>query len=207
MASTDKGKGKATAAAADDSDNDTFRPVPDHHHSLESIAWPVVRADEIEHAMEHRVHFLDDAKGRHQACMSEMAGLEHMGIHKVRLAPNTESTVLHSHLAESEWIYVLSGCVTLRLARSAGDAEDLHPSPADFVAVQETPLRPGDFAGFPAGNPKERWAHSLRAGDEEVTYLLGGERRSVDVITYPTLGRTLVSHEESAAEAMFEGRS
>ncbi|BEI80490.1 hypothetical protein CcaverHIS002_0110190 [Cutaneotrichosporon cavernicola] len=199
MASSSTGKGKSVE----------YEPVHEAHHSLEesSIAWPVVRSEEIDDAMEHRVHFLDENKGRTQACLSEMAGIESMGIHKVTLAPHTESTVLHSHLSESEWIYILSGNVTLRLARSIGDVEDLRPGPDNGVEVQETLLHAGDFAGFPAGNPKERWAHSLRAGDEAVTYILGGERKSVDVITYPTLGRTLVSHEESGAEAMFTGRS
>ncbi|TXT09541.1 uncharacterized protein COLE_03475 [Cutaneotrichosporon oleaginosum] len=158
--------------------------------------------------MEHRVHFLDDTKGRTQACLSEMAGIETgMGIHKVSLAPHTESTVLHSHVGESEWLYILSGSATLRLARSVGDVEDLRPGPEGGVHVEETVLHAGDYAGFPAGNPKERWAHSLRAGDEPCEYLLGGERKSIDVITYPTLGKTLVSHEESGAEAMFVGRS
>lgn len=139
---------------------------------------------------------------------SHAAGIETgMGIHKVSLAPHTESTVLHSHVAETEWLYVLSGTVTLRLAQQVGDVEDLRPGPKGGVHVEETLLHAGDFAGFPAGNPKERWAHSLRAGDEACTYLLGGERKSVDVISYPTLGKTLVSHEESGAEAMFEGRS
>ncbi|BEJ17442.1 hypothetical protein CspHIS471_0608430 [Cutaneotrichosporon sp. HIS471] len=172
MASSSTDKGKSVE----------YEPVHEAHHSLEetSIAWPVVRSEEIDDAMEHRVHFLDENKGRTQACLSEMAGIESMGIHKVTLSPHTESTVLHSHLSES---------------------------PDNGVEVQETLLHAGDFAGFPAGNPKERWAHSLRAGDEAVTYILGGERKSVDVITYPTLGRTLVSHEESGAEAMFTGRS
>lgn len=130
-----------------------------------------------------------------------------MGIHKVTLAPHAESTVLHSHVAESEWLYILAGTATLRLARTVGDVDDLRPGPSSGVEVQETELHAGDYAGFPAGNPKERWAHSLRAGAEECTYLLGGERKSVDVISYPTLGKTLVSHEESGAEAMFAGRS
>lgn len=130
-----------------------------------------------------------------------------MGIHKVVLAPNTESTVPHSHVAESEWLYILEGQATLILARQHGDVEDLRPAPDNHVHIEETLLKAGDFAGFPAGNPKERWAHSLRAGDEKCVYLLGGDRKSVDVISYPTLGKTLVSHEESGAEAMFEGRS
>lgn len=66
MASSSKGKGKA--------DDDEYKHVPEHHHSLggEVIAWPVVRAEDIDDAMEHRVHFLDDTKGRTQACLSEM---------------------------------------------------------------------------------------------------------------------------------------
>lgn len=59
--SSSKGKGK------------DFESVPEHHHAIgDEIPWPVVRAEDIEDEMEHRVHFLDDSKGRTQACLSEM---------------------------------------------------------------------------------------------------------------------------------------
>lgn len=130
-----------------------------------------------------------------------------MGIHKVNLDPHSESTVLHSHLSESEWIYILEGSCTLLLARSHGSAEDLMPAAERRIEYEQVALGAGDFAGFPAGPPNERYAHALRAGAEGVGYLLGGDRKEVDVITYPSLGKTLVCHEGTDGEAMFAGRS
>lgn len=130
-----------------------------------------------------------------------------MGVHRVRLAPGRESTVLHAHLANSEWIYILSGQVTLVLARTRSDPDDVRPGPEAEVVLEETQLKAGDFAGFPAGHASKRWAHALRAGNEGVEYLLGGDRKPLDVITYPTRGQTLVWHDESGAETLIDGRS
>lgn len=128
-------------------------------------------------------------------------------VHRVELGPGKESTVLHSHLAESEWVYILDGEATLLLARSHGDLEDLRPVSEGHVEYSEVQLKAGDFAGFAAGNPRERYAHALRAGDKGVKYILGGDRKDLDVITYPTLGKTLVSHEATDGEAMFSARA
>ncbi len=85
MASSSKGKGKAVeiedehdhSLCGHDHDHDHehgYQHVPVAHHSLGEvdIRWPVVRSEEIDEAMEHRVHFLDESKGRTQACLSEM---------------------------------------------------------------------------------------------------------------------------------------
>lgn len=56
-----------------------------------------------------------------------------------------------------------------------------------------------------AGNPNERWAHTLRnVSNAPVEYLLGGSRLNLDVISYPAHGKTLVTHEGSGAEGMFQ---
>lgn len=130
-----------------------------------------------------------------------------VAVHRVRLAAGRESTVLHSHLASSEWIYILKGEVTLVLARTiVNDPEELTPGPAESVVYDEAILKAGDFAGFPAGPSAERWAHTLRAGNDEVEYLLGGDRKKVDVITYPVRGQTLVHHAETGSQSLFDGR-
>lgn len=130
-----------------------------------------------------------------------------VAVHRVRLAAGRESTVLHSHLASSEWIYVLKGTVMLVLARTiVNDPEELTPGPAESVVYEESELKQGDFVGFPAGPSAERWAHTLRAGNDDVEYLLGGDRPKTDVITYPVRGQTLVYHSESGAQSMFDGR-
>lgn len=48
------------------------------------------------------------------------------------------------------------------------------------------------------------WAHYLLNGtNSPVEYLLGGNRKNLDVISYPSAGKTLVTHEGSGAEGMF----
>lgn len=129
-----------------------------------------------------------------------------MGIHRVILPAGRESTILHSHLGESEWIYILSGRGTLVLARPAASvAYDLRPAPLGLVLEETAEVKAGDFAGFPAGPTSQRWAHKLHAGNEDLHYLLGGDRKSLDVISYPTRGETLIAHEPSGGEATFKG--
>jgi uncharacterized cupin superfamily protein len=81
-----------------------------------------------------------------------------------------ESFVKHLHRHDEEWLYVLSG---------AGVAE---------LGDREEPLRPGDFLGFPAGEP----AHHVRAApDAELVYLQGGDawsRDTVEIVDFPSLG-------------------
>ncbi|RSH79223.1 uncharacterized protein EHS24_001262 [Apiotrichum porosum] len=214
--SSSKGKGKASAVedhSHDDHDHSQCGGHHDHGHSHagpsaddEEPNWPVVTAEEIEEDMEDRVHFMNKQAIRRQSCISDLAGMDAtgMGIHRVVLPAGRESTVLHSHLAESEWIYILAGSGTLVLARPAGHrSDDLRPPQAGAVLIEEVPVKTGDFAGFPAGTTGTRWAHKLRAGNEDIHYLLGGDRKNVDVITYPTEGKTLLSHEESGGEAFF----
>ncbi|KAL1408052.1 hypothetical protein Q8F55_004849 [Vanrija albida] len=134
---------------------------------------PFVTAAAIAAAQRDVVHPMNPDAIRHTACISDMAGMQAtgMGVHKVDLAPGVESTVLHAHAGESEWVYVLSGAATLVLA-FAGE-------------VEERAVAPGDFIGLPAGPMGTTYAHLLRAGPHGVSYLLGGDRRALDVISYP----------------------
>jgi quercetin 2,3-dioxygenase len=81
-----------------------------------------------------------------------------------------ESFVKHVHRHDEEWMYVLSG---------AGIA---------VIGEREEPIGPGDFLGFPAGEP----AHSVRASPEgELVYLLGGDAWSpttIEIADFPELG-------------------
>ena len=56
-------------------------------------------------------------------------------------------------------------------------------------ALKEDKVFKGDFMGFPAG---KRIAHALRAGKDELTYLVGGTRQATDVCTYPAMDKRLV---------------
>jgi uncharacterized cupin superfamily protein len=87
-----------------------------------------------------------------------------------------ESYAKHVHRHDEEWLYVLSG---------RGVAE---------LGAREEPIGPGDFLGFPAGEPP----HHLRAAaDAELTYLQGGDAWSaatIEIVDHPGLGvrRTFV---------------
>lgn len=81
-----------------------------------------------------------------------------------------ESFVKHVHRHDEEWMYVLSG---------GGIA---------VIGDREETIGPGDFLGFPAGEP----AHSVRASPEgELVYLLGGDAWSpttIEIADFPELG-------------------
>lgn len=80
-----------------------------------------------------------------------------------------ESFVKHLHRHDEEWMYVLSG----RGVATLGEREE--------------PIEPGDFLGFPAGEP----AHNVRAtGDAELVYLQGGDawsRSTIEIADFPDL--------------------
>jgi uncharacterized cupin superfamily protein len=78
--------------------------------------------------------------------------------------------VYHSHQHEEEWIYVLSG----RAIAEIGDAE--------------LEVGAGDFMGFPTPSV----GHHLRnASGEDLVYLMGGERREMEVADFPKHGRRM----------------
>jgi uncharacterized cupin superfamily protein len=87
-----------------------------------------------------------------------------------------ESYAKHVHRHDEEWMYVLSG----RGVAELGDREEA--------------IGPGDFLGFPAGDP----AHHVRAApDADLTYVQGGDawsRGTIEIVDHPALGlrRTFV---------------
>lgn len=114
------------------------------------------------------VHPLNANAVRLTRTLGEIAGLRNVGVHLVRVAPGRASTEFHFHHAEEEFLYVLAG---------RGVAE---------IDGREIPVGPGDFMGFPAGGP----AHAMRnEGDEDLVYLMAGERRDGDVVDYPRAGK------------------
>ncbi len=118
-----------------------------------------------------RRHQFNDNAVRLTRALSDATGMQRIGVHLVRLAPGRESTQFHYHDADEEFLYVLEG---------RGIAE---------LGDEEVEVGPGDFMGFPA--PSE--PHSLRNPfDEDLVYLMGGERNANDVVHYPRIGRVLV---------------
>ena len=131
-------------------------------------------AAEIAELEERRhVHQFNDNAVRMTRTLSEDAGLQRIGAHLVRIEPGRDTTTHHWHDADEEFIYILSGRAMARI----GD--------------EEFEVGAGDFMGFPAPSP----AHSMRNPfDEDLLYLVAGERQALDVVHYPDLKRTMIKY-------------
>lgn len=102
------------------------------------------------------------------APLSRLAGMSRAHVSLVKLPPGKDSFAKHAHMLEEEWIYVLSG----RAMAEIDGAKHL--------------VEPGDFMGFATPSA----AHVMRNPfNEECVYLMGGEDRAIDVVTYPDLGK------------------
>lgn len=96
---------------------------------------------------------------------SDTGGLTQFGAFVEILPPGSRSSLCHWHLHEDEFIYMLTGEVTLH---EGGVSTLLHPGQA--VCFK---------AGVPAG-------HNLQnLGTAEASYLVVGTRLPVEVVTYP----------------------
>ena len=103
------------------------------------------------------------------------AGLERTGITFARIEPGKESFVYHSHQREEEFLYILSG-------RGIAEIDD-----------EEFEVSAGDFMGFPTPSA----AHHLRNPfDEDLVYLMGGERREVEIADFPHQGMRMIRNGE-----------
>lgn len=102
---------------------------------------------------------------------SELGRLTQFGAYVETLEPGSRSSERHWHEHEDEFLYVLSGEVTVI------EEDGTHL------------LRPGDAACWPAGTVN---AHQVaNRSTVPCTYLIVGTRASRDVIHYPDEGRVL----------------
>jgi uncharacterized cupin superfamily protein len=100
--------------------------------------------------------------------LSRLAGMERAHVSLVKLPPGKDSFAYHAHDFEEEWIYIISGRA---MAEIGGETSEVGP---------------GDFMGFPTPSP----AHLLRnTFEEECVYLMGGENKPIDVVSYPELNK------------------
>jgi uncharacterized cupin superfamily protein len=98
------------------------------------------------------------------ANLGDAGGLGQFGVHLEILHPGGKSSMRHWHDSEDEFVYVLSGELTL--VEDDGDM----------------PLRSGEAAAWPAGLPV---AHRLEnRGAADATYLVVGTRAARDRIHY-----------------------
>ncbi len=116
-------------------------------------------------------HPLNPRSEMHGYSLSDAAGMRRVGVHLIRLPPGKESCVYHSHAAEEEFFFIVSG---------RGVAE---------IDGEEHEVGPGDFMGFAA----PQVAHHLKNPfDEELVYLVGGERKELEVAEFPQLGKHVI---------------
>ncbi len=136
--------------------------------AFEGASRQVVHIDDVPE--QKRPHPLTQDAIRYQRSVDENTGLQRQAFAWVRLESGGQSTTYHTHESTDEWVYLLSGQAEVRLGH------DWHRIGA------------GDFIAHPAGGP----AHVMRALTE-VSYLMGGQRDSDDVVTYPEHGMRLTS--------------
>ena len=104
--------------------------------------------------------------------LAERTGLTRLGLAIGRIPPGKESFVLHAHMRDEEFLYILSGEGALQIG------EDRHT------------VGPGDFAGFPIdGTPHQLF----NTGAQDLVYLMGGERSGFDVAVFPGLQKIGIS--------------
>ncbi len=103
--------------------------------------------------------------GRTKKRLGDAARLQNFGVNLVELAPGSSSALRHWHNKQDEFIYVLSGEITL--VTDAG----------------EETLSVSNCAGFAAGVAN---GHCLiNRSQESVTYLEIGDRTPNDKVIYP----------------------
>lgn len=97
--------------------------------------------------------------------LGDVAGLTQFGVALETLYPGGISAQRHWHENEDEFLYLLSG---------------------DLVLVEndgEQAMRPGDAAGWRAGEPYGH--HVINRSDRNATYLIFGTRAQTDRTHYP----------------------
>jgi uncharacterized cupin superfamily protein len=111
--------------------------------------------------------FDEPCRVRQRTRLGDAAGLTQFGVNLLRLPPGAWSSQRHWHTGEDEFVYVLSGEVTL--VTDAG----------------EEVLRPGDCAGFKAADPD---GHCLQNRSlEDALVLEIGTRVAGNLAHYPDI--------------------
>lgn len=133
--------------------------------------FPLLTAKTISETVEVKhVHQFNKNAIRHTRSIGDILGLEHLGVHLVRVEPGNDTTEFHSHHQDEEFVYILEGQGTAEI----GD---------ELVEVQA-----GDFMAF----TQNSLPHCMRnASDKDLVYLMGGTRSEIDVCDYPTLNRRM----------------
>ena len=133
---------------------------------------PLWTADEIAAAPEVNVrHPWNENSDVHIRPLSAGAGLSRVVLSLARVPPGKESFVYHSHERDEEFLFILSG---------RGRAE---------IGDETFEVGPGDFMGFTAPGVAH---HLTNPYEEDLVYLMGGERSGLDIGHFPRLGRRII---------------
>jgi len=108
--------------------------------------------------------FASMMSGRIKRPLGDLFALKNFGVNHVRLPPGAISALHHRHSVQDEFVYVLSG--TLTLVHDSGEAI----------------LAAGMCAGFPRGGTAH---HLVNHSDTDATYMEVGDRQSGDSVQYP----------------------
>ncbi|RYE04431.1 MAG: cupin domain-containing protein [Sphingomonadales bacterium] len=108
--------------------------------------------------------FAERVAGRRKQVLGDPFGLANFGVNRVTLPPGAQSSVRHRHLVQDEFVFVLSGELTL--------IDD------DGALI----LGPGMCAGFRHKGPAHHLANYSQA---DAVYLEIGDRLPGDAAEYP----------------------
>jgi uncharacterized cupin superfamily protein len=116
--------------------------------------------------------FRDAVAGRERKRLGNAVGLDQFGVNLTRLKPGAASSQRHWHEMEDEFVYIVEGEVVL----CENDSE--------------TVLRPGDAAGWKAGDANGHCLINRSARD--AVYLEIGTRAKHDRVDYPSIDMRVV---------------
>ncbi len=128
----------------------------------------------------------EQIEGRNKRVLGDALGLTHYGVNLVELGPGVWSSQRHWHSAEDEFVYVVSGELTL------------------ITDAGRQVLSAGMVAGFPAGNADGH--HLVNASDETAVYLEVGDRGDDDEVRYPDIDMLLTRRREGRVYRHNDGR-
>jgi len=117
------------------------------------------------------VHQFNDNAVREIRTLTELAGLQRIGMHVARLEKGHDSTELHSHDNDEEFLVILQG------------------SGIATIGEETFAVSAGDIMAFPCGSPPHK-LHNPH--NEDLVYVMGGESNANDVVHYPRLQRSMV---------------
>ncbi len=129
----------------------------------------LLKADQIAAAPEvHFRHPLNPNSDIYLRPLAEVAGFERLGLSIGRVPPGRDSFVYHSHERDEEFLYILSGRGRIDIDGTVSD------------------VGPGDFMGFPTPSVGH---HLSNPFEEDLVYLMGGERSMGDIGHFPRHGK------------------